>query len=214
MIKQWKTAFLISMVWLFSSCKDQQESFSSFEKKVFDQVFYQVVNATYIDKRIYEFYCPGARPIIKNGQFDGFDNPKCNEEIERLKKDTFHLVLAVNDSVLNIPKEEFVAVSKQFTVFDSISYHIDITKYQSQKFDFKHLSEISKDPNLKNWALKYAKFAGALYFSKIYFDKNKENAVLSVSYSAGFKSSRGYLVYLKKMNVRWVVAKVVDTWIS
>ena len=214
MIKQWKTVFIISMIWLLSGCQNQQESFSSFEQKVFNQVFYQVVNATYIDKRIYEFYCPDASPIIKNGQFDGFDNPKCNEEIERLKKDTFHLVLAVNDSVLTIPKDEFVAVSKQFTVFDSISYQIDITKHQSQKFDFKHLSEIPKDPNLKNWISKFTRFAGALYFSKIYFDKNKENAVLSVSYSAGYKSSRGYLVYLKKMNESWVVEKVVDTWIS
>jgi hypothetical protein len=214
MIKQWKTAFLISMVWLFSGCKDQQESFSSFEQKVFDQVFYQVVNATYSDKRIYEFYCPDASPIIKNGQFDGFDNPKCNEEIERLKKDTFHLVLAVNDSVLNIPKDEFVTISKQFTVFDSISYQIDITKHQSQKFDFKHLSEIPKDPNLKNWALKYAKFAGALYFSKIYFAKNKESAVLSVAYFAGPKSGRGYRVYIKKSGDKWVIDKLVDTWIS
>ena len=214
MIKQWKIASLISMLILIGSCKDENESFSSFEKKVFDQVFYQVVDSTYRDKRIYNFYCPDANPIFKNGQFEGFDNPTCNQELERLKKDTFHLVVAINDSVLNLPKDEFVTISKEFPVFDSISYQIDLTKHQSQKFDFKRLSELSKDLNLKNWALKYAKFAGALYFSKIYFDIKKESAVLSVAYSAGSKSSRGYLVYIKKMNDRWVVEKVVDTWVS
>lgn len=214
MIKQWKIVSLILMLFLIGSCKDEKESFSSFEKKVFDQVFYQVVDSTYIDTRIYNFHCPDAKPIIKNGQFDRFDNPICNQELERLKKDTFQLVVAINDSVLNLPKDEFVAISKQFPVFDSISYQIDLTKHQSQKFDFRHLSEISKDSTLKSWALKYPKFSGALYFSKIYFDKKKERAVLSVAYSAGSKSSRGYLVYIKKMNDRWVVEKTVDTWIS
>jgi hypothetical protein len=214
MIKQWKIASLISMLILIGSCKDENESFSSFEKKVFDQVFYQVVNGTYRDKRVYEFYCEDGNMVLKNGRYDGYDNPKCNQELEKLVKDTFHLVLAIKDSVFQIPKDEFEIISKEFPVFDSNNYQIDLIKQQTQKFDFKYLSELSKDMNLKNWALKYAKFAGALYFSKIYFAKNKESAVLSVAYFAGPKSGRGYRVYIKTLGDKWVIDKVVDTWIS
>lgn len=93
----------------------------------------------------------------------------------------------------------------------------NLQKYQNPKFNFKHLSEHPKGLDLEytEWKNNYGKFAGAMSFSYIIFDNNKENGTIEVNYSCGGKCGFGYLVYIKKkFNGKWIIHKVEETYIS
>lgn len=68
--------------------------------------------------------------------------------------------------------------------------------------------------NFKNWAAKYPKFVGVLVFSNIKFDVSKTSGTLDVSYHCGDRCGLGYVVTIKKVDDKWVISKVKDTWIS
>ncbi|MCE7040783.1 hypothetical protein [Dyadobacter sp. CY312] len=141
------------------------------------------------------------------------ENPDCVREREALRNDTLNLVLAISDSVHLIYQDDARFVSKEFQPLNANKYRIDIPKYQSQKFNFKYLSELKPDYEYENWEAKYPKFAGELSFSKIYFDKKKEKAIMTVEYGCGSKCGLGYL-YLENVNQKWIVIKVESTWIA
>ena len=51
-------------------------------------------------------------------------------------------------------------------------------------------------------------------FSHIKFDEKKKSGTLDVSYSCGGKCGLGYSVVIKKINNKWIIAKIEETWIS
>ena len=201
-----------------------------FEREVFDQIFVSVVDSTYKD-RIYstglsdrqtDIFDAGATPI-------GTDTLEKNEkvrlyerEIKELRKNAVEVVLAVNDTVSRMWDEDRQLIQTHFKSFnsgDSIQqnddrYKIDLSRYKNRKFVFRYLSELPEDTEFGNWSVKYKKFAGAMFFSRILFDRMRENGALSVSFYCGSKCGLGYIVFIKKVKEKWVVDKVIDTWIS
>lgn len=120
------------------------------------------------------------------------DNLEFQKQRKALEKDTLDLVIAVDNQ-----------------------RKIDFQKFKNKKFIFKKLSEIQgEDIEFKKWTKKYPKFAGAMSFSKITFDKNHENGKLTVSYSCGGKCGVGYEVYIKKEKRNWIIIRVKQTWVS
>lgn len=95
-----------------------------------------------------------------------------------------------------------------------INNQTNIEKYNNKKFIFKHLTELSKVEEYKNWESKYPKFAGAMSFSHIRFDAKKKSGSLDVSYNCGDKCGLGYSVVIKKVKKKWIIAKLQKTWIS
>ncbi len=92
---------------------------------------------------------------------------------------------------------------------------IDLKKFKNRKFVFKNISEITEvNPEYEKWSEKYPKFAGAMSFSKIRFDDTYQSGEIMVSYSCGGKCGLGYNVFIKKVNQKWIVDKVEQTWIS
>lgn len=185
-----------------------------FEEKLLNEVFYDIINSTYRDKRVYTFDCKNGHMILKKGHFLGWNNPECEKQIKKLKKDTLNLVVAIEDSVKPMFSKTMDTIPSEFKVLDSIPYKVEIEKFESRKFTLKYISELKPDEEFENWSKKYPKFVGLLAFSKIYFDSNKENGILKVRYLCGGKCGLGYLVYLKKINGKWKVKKTVQTWIS
>ena len=119
------------------------------------------------------------------------DNQEFEKQRQILAKDTFDLVIAVEENRL-----------------------IEFDKFKNQKFIFKNLAELPKSTDYENWSKKYKKFAGVMSFSKIQFDAKKEKGNLSVTYTCGGKCGLGFTVYIKKENDKWVIVKVHQDWIS
>ena len=193
---------LITLIFTLLGCK-KKVSEEEFEKNVFDEVFLKIVDSTYIDKRLYTCFPEQGKPIYdKNGKWIGLDSIgqkqrdlECEVKRTALKNDTLNLVIAIgNEGVIN-----------------SLT---NIEKYNNKKFIFKHLTELPKVEEYTNWETKYPKFAGVMSFSHIKFDEKKESGILDVSYSCGGKCGLGYSVVIKKINNKWIIAKIEETWIS
>ena len=200
-MSQVRFVFLIVVFILFSCEKKITDE--QFEQNVLSEIFLKVVDLTYKDHRIYTSLPEiGENMYDKNGKWIG-RNPigqhkrdiQHKAKIEAFKKDTLNLVIAIGTGGLINDKTE-------------------LQNYNSRKFTFKHLSELPAAINLKNWTAKYPKFAGVLVFSNIKFDVSKENGALEVSYYCGDRCGLGYIVTIKKVDDKWVVSKVEDTWIS
>ncbi|MFV5700993.1 hypothetical protein ACM55F_03880 [Flavobacterium sp. XS2P12] len=196
--------YIILFLLIFSLSCEKRNSVLEFEQNVFDQIFLNVVDLTYKDKRLYTLF-PEVSPKLlydKDGKWIGRDTTgqyqrevDCELKREILKKDTLNLIIAIDNEGL-------------------ISMKTDLKKYSNNKFIFKHFSELPKIEEYQNWGVKYPKFAGVMSFSRIQFNHKKENGVLNVSYSCGGKCGLGYSVYIKKNNKKWIVYKVKQTWIS
>lgn len=137
---------------------------TDFEQSVFDEVFINIVDLTYKDKRLYTCFPEQGKPIYdQTGKWIGLDSTgqkqrdiECEIKRTALKKDTLDLIIAVGNKGL-------------------INNETELQKYNSQKFIFKHLSELPRVIEFKNWENKYSKFAGAMFFSNIKFDNKKES---------------------------------------
>ncbi|MGY4384888.1 hypothetical protein ACVWYN_001922 [Pedobacter sp. UYP24] len=193
--------FLI-VVSIFLSC-EKKITDEQFEQRVLSEIFVRVVDSTYKDKRVYASFPERGEDIYnKNGKWVGRDTIGQHKrdidyeiKIEALKKDTLNLIIAIGKGGL-------------------INDKIDLQNYNSRKFIFRHLSELPPAPDYKSWTVKHPKFAGVLVFSKIKFDVRKQYGTLEVSYYCGERCGLGYVVTIKRIDDKWVVSKVEDTWIS
>lgn len=193
---------ILVVVFILFSCKKKITD-EQFEQDVLTEIFLKVVDSTYKDKRLYTSFPEVGEDIFdKNGKWIGRNlSGEHNRDIEHeikikaLKTDTLNRIIAIGNGGL-------------------INDKTTLRNFNSRKFIFKHLSELSPDENLKNWTAKYAKFAGVLVFSNIKFDVSKENGTIEVSYHCGARCGLGYIVTIKKVDHKWIISKVEHTWIS
>ncbi|REA60676.1 hypothetical protein DSL64_14150 [Dyadobacter luteus] len=205
---KWCSLFVTGL--LLQGCTPS-ESTLEFEQTLFNQIFYEIVNASYKDKT-YTSHCRTSEIITEKGPIIVYDDPECKEKFEALQKDTLHMVLAIADSVHMIYKDDIQFIPKNFKPSSSEKFKIDLSKHQYEKFDFKYLSELKPNDEYRNWEARYPKFIGELSFSKIYFDEKKQKAIMTIEYSCGSKCGLGYFAYLEKVNKKWIVTKVENTW--
>jgi hypothetical protein len=193
---------ILILTFILFSC-EKKITDEQFEQNVLDEIFLNVIDSTYKDKRLYTCFPEQGKDLYnEKGKWIGQDTTgqyqrdlDCDFKREALKKDTLNLIIAVgNDGLINDKTQ--------------------VQKYNSQKFIFKHLSELPKVIDYENWELKYNKFAGAMFLSNIKFDNIKETGTLSVGYSCGGKCGISYTVYIKKIKNKWIVKKVEQTGIS
>ncbi|MFC4817232.1 hypothetical protein [Flavobacterium sp. GCM10023249] len=204
--------FFLVLLFLFQSC-EKKETDLQFEQNVLDQVFVDIVHQTYKDKRVYTFNCKEGKPIFEKGNPIGWDHPECEKHFIAIQKDTLGLVVAISDSVQPIDSDDKEFIPSSFKIIDTKKYRIPLADYNSQKFQFKYLSELRPDDEFENWSRKYPKFIGNLKISKIYFDPKRENGVVTVYYFCGSNCGLGYVVYLQKDQEQWKVKKTENTWI-
>lgn len=166
-------------------------------QKVFNEIFIDTVDSTFIDKRIYL----------------GFGYSE--QQKDSIRKDSSGLVIAVNDQAMSILDSDLKEIPETYTISsDTVLWVRNPEKFNSEKYIFKKVSDIPDDPMHEKWSAQYPKFTGALTFSKIYFDPKAENGIMAVSYSCGSGCGLGYLVYISKINDVWKIRKVKRTWIS
>ena len=181
-----------------TSCneKDPEDKSVDFEQKVFDEIFLAAVDSTLIDMRTYI----------------GFQYS--DQQRDSIRKDTLNRVVAFNIVNNKVPIDILTEIPKKYNTINDSIWNFNLEKYRSPKYIFKNASELSLDRELIEWQKKYIKFSGALSFSKIYFDKQRENGVFEAGYYCGSKCAVGFVVYLKKIKNNWIVIKIERSWIS
>jgi hypothetical protein len=192
---------------LLSSCQ-KKESELDYEKNVMTNIFPNLIDSIYSDYRTMKI---PSKPFMENGISDSLKNEKIKEykifladrekRINKIKNDTSRVVLAIYDTISKI--------------IDKSEYKIDISKLKkSDKYIFKYYSDFPRDRKI--WSAKYSfYFGGIISFSRIKFNENKDLGQLSVGVSYYDKDAQGFDVYIKKdKNDKWIIKKVIVTWIS
>ncbi|RZJ33581.1 MAG: hypothetical protein EOO51_13290 [Flavobacterium sp.] len=192
----YKITFTLLLLLAFAC--ERSMTFREFEQDVFDQVFIDVVDATYRDKRLTELFPEDDRRISK----EDFNSIEKQIKISRYR--------VIRDSLRNDTLDLVIAVSNK----GNINEKSDLRRYDTRKFRFKKYSELPVESNLDNWSDKYPKFMGVMSFSDIRFNKEKSVGELDVSYSCGGKCGFGFTVSVYKSHGSWRVKKVVQTWIA
>lgn len=143
------------------------------------------------------------------------------KKLDSLKMDTSKIFLAMNPKVYYSEDSLDVEFKKYFkgrkisqTKDIDSSYTMDISSIKlNRNFKFKTSSEFSR--KLDVWNRKYDfVFSGFFKVSRILFDESKNYGILSASYTCGGLCGEGYIIFMKKIGSKWVIDKIIGTWIA
>ena len=224
-----KLVVILYVFILFSSC-EKTKSQIEIEKEVFTEIFPDVIDSIYMDRRLFLHFPPFPKRIYdKNGNFIKEDTTglslkikKHKLEEEQIKSDTINTKIAVDNLLHPINESKHIKFKE---VFKDITLHFSDT-IQKVKFDLNLLKHNKSERIISTSELpevhiddifqknKSLKLTGIYSFSRIVFDKTYNYGVLEAGYYCGGKCGQGFLVYIKKVENKWIIFKVKPTWIA
>jgi len=221
---------------LVSSCEKKTTEFD-FEKSVLTEIFPSLVDSICVDSRkmdpppppvdlyIYDKMGHIRRDLTKAASEQKIEYRKWQKKREDVEKDTSSVIIAF-DPFLKKNAAERNQQLKENNSKTQISQPLEkeLNKFRfdfegiklNNKFKIKNISDFPKTDNLNLlYDLKYDfVFSGILYLSRIQFDKEKQFGTLEGSFSYCGSCGRGFNIFIKKVNNKWVIDKIEDTWIS
>ncbi|MGQ7944419.1 hypothetical protein [Flavobacterium sp. WC2509] len=215
MKKLQKITFLLIIIILFSSCKNNKNEIEinreiEFNRNVLTEILPSIVDSTCQDVRIFSNPPPRYGKLIfnKEGYYVKTDSTKATlEEIKNLKE--------WKQQISDVEKD----TSKVIIAFDpkiscyGYDYILDFKNIKlNGKFKLKNINEFPKE-NIVERKYKF-NFSGVLKISKIKFDKNKESGNLNVEYICGGLCGYGNSIYFKKVKNKWKIIKISENWVS
>lgn len=200
-----KFIFITLILLSLFGCKKKQVSESDFEKDVLNNVFLEIVDSIYMDRRIM-YPPPFPRTVdFKTGKRDtvGYHDELKRYQIEQdsIKKDKNRILIGVHDFIVSngINDDKF-----------------DLTPFKdNKKFDFQYTS---KFPEEIYWDINDKKSkmpVGTIKIYKIDFNKTRTYGVLSARASCGGgKCGRGFEITIENKSGEWHITNIIDTWVS
>ncbi|MCD0471935.1 hypothetical protein [Flavobacterium sp. JAS] len=234
MIKPLQLPLLI-MILLFVSCQ-KKISDLEFEKNVMTEIFPSLIDSTCYDSRITFSKPPiyGQENCDLEGHIISIDSTKGTEEQKQkieewkrnqgeIEKDTSKIIIAFNPEIeksnedLKGYLEQYFKGAKSFypIVEGDSTNIIDFKNIPiKHRFELRNISEFPKD-KYEFWRKKYDfVFSGAVFFTRIQFDKDKKFGVLDGGFSCGRHCGNGFRIYIKKRGEKWVIDKIEETSVA
>lgn len=225
-----KFIFITMLLLSFFGCKKkeiQKVDKFQFEKNVINNVFLEIVDSIYMDRRTM-YPPPMPRIDFKTNKEDtiGYhaELKKYNLEQDSIKNGKIRILIGVDDLVNKIggfDKEQFIEDCQKIEcVYDKSKeiedFKFDLTPFKNnKKFNFQYLS---KFPPVNLWDLNDKKNAmpvGAVWLSRIQFNKTKIRGILSASASCGGgRCGRGFLITIENKSGKWHITNIKQTWVS
>jgi hypothetical protein len=215
-------AFIISLFLL--SCEKKLSNLQ-IEKNALDEVFLEIVDSIYMDRRTI-LPPPPPRFDFKTNREDtiGYHErlKKYWSYQDSIKKDTAKIVIGVNDyaeKVGKYDKQQMLEIYKDsLFVYDKSKdlkhFKLNLSTFKNnKKFSFKYLSEF---PEVRYWDFENNLLpVGAISVSRIQFNKTRTSGVLTASASCGGgKCGRGFLIVIDNKSGNWRITKIIHTWVS
>ena len=203
----------IALITLQLSCEHKTNELQ-FEKNVLDEVFEEIADSIYRDRRT---MLPPPFPIFdfKTNKQDTTGLHIRLKEYHRfhdsIKKDTTRILLAVYDSV-----KTFNNHSSKKSNANVNDYKLDLTPFKSnRKFNFKSSSLF---PDQLLWNIDDFKSVlpvGVIYVNRIQFNAKKNRGTLeAASTCGGGRCGQGYLITIEKKSGHWIILNIEETWMS
>ena len=214
------------------SCKKKQTDLE-FEQSVAYEIFPILLDSVHTDRRLTPDLPIPPPPPLNWEETDSIDNNfKINDSSVfiaafdkrklELEKDTTKLVVAIVDSTYRIDeraKKELIDFYKEYaidldTIKNDIPYRINISDLKHhKKFKLKYRSELPATS--KVWKENYNFYlSGITGFSRIQFDLTKNYGVLLSGFGCGRLCGFSGLVFIRKVNGKWIIDKIKITSIS
>jgi len=221
------TLLLISIFVLVFSCEKKQSELE-FEQSVVYEIFPALMDSLHFDFRLIP--PPPPRPVFnEKGEIIRTDTTGIGKGLAdyekrkaELKADPVKLVVAIRDSVYPLKTEERNQLLDHFPNQNlkldstdlSTEYKIDLNKLiADKKLRFKYLSDFPKGSDI--WKKEYPfHLSGVTHLTRIQFDTTKTFGVLESGMSCGRLCGWGVRVFIKKVNGKWIIDKLEETWIS
>lgn len=222
-----KFIFITLILLSFFGCKKKQVDELQFEKDVLNNVFVEIVDSIYMDRRV---MLPPPRPRIdfKTNKEDTIGFHKKLREYWRdrdsIKNDKTRILIGVYDRVTKISPQENEMIIKEINLSEytydiskeTDEFDLDLAQFKdNKKFNFQNLS---KFPPVNVWDLNDKKSSmpvGAVGISRIQFDKTKTRGILSASASCGGgRCGRGFIIIIENKSGKWKIEKIIHTWVS
>ncbi|UWY27886.1 hypothetical protein N4T20_19460 [Flavobacterium sp. TR2] len=234
-MKKHKSFAIILLIILFSSCEKKMTDLE-FEKNVMTEIFPSLIDSTCMDTRLFINFPPEyGEPIYnKAGHYVGVDSTKATKEqkqkllewkinTEKIKKDTSKIIIAF-DPIIKYSREDlkeylkkYFKNTKAFVPKEKVynEYNFDFAKIKlNNRFELRNRNQFPKERG-KIWETKYNfNFSGTVFFTRIQFDQNKKLGVLNGGFVCGRLCGQGFRIYIKKMNEKWIIDKIEETWVS
>lgn len=228
-MKKLEITIILIISFTIFSC-EKKNSNLEIEKEIINNLFVEMVDSVHEDPRIYLTFPPFPDIIYdEKGNQIGVDSTEYKTEIikynhkeELRKKDTSKLVIGVSEKIYKPSKYEYETIQSYFktlklqidTTDNPIENRIDIENFKNNnKFRFKYLSEFPEGANILNNDGTF-KFSGGIAFSKIIFDERKQIGILCGNYLCKPRCGIGYLIIIEKINNKWKIKKIEQTWQS
>ncbi|MEP2280318.1 hypothetical protein [Maribacter sp.] len=225
---------------IFWNCKQEKiVSETIFEQAVFYEIFPSILDSIYDDSRksppppppsaeFFDKYESTDKAIEAYKKTDIYIQAIKDYEIKKdfLNQDKSLIYLAISDSITRFQREDLYELVKHFKnhniVLDSKNielnngFKINLNKLHSnnRKIKFKFQSEFPKGREF--WRTKYDFYVGGeIGFNRILFDKSKSYGVINAGFGIGILNGNGFRVFIRKdNNDKWIIDKVIHTWIS
>lgn len=228
-MRKLKIIFTLIISFTIFSCKKENPNLK-IEKEIINNLFVEMIDSIHKDPRIYLTFPPNPDIIYdQKGNKIGVDSTKYKIEIikynngeELRKKDTSKLLIGVSEKIYKPSEYEYKSIKSYFkklkvqidTNSNSVENKIDLAKFKkNNKFRFKYLSEFPEGSNIINNDGTF-KFSGGIAFSKITFDVRRKIGILCGNYLCKPRCGIGYLIIIEKVNNKWKIKKVEQTWQS
>ncbi|MBB4802028.1 hypothetical protein HNP37_002089 [Flavobacterium nitrogenifigens] len=200
------------------------------------EIFPALIDSTCIDYRFFSVVKPplyGKIIFDDNGNRIGIDTTNAKAKYERelleqksrmaqIEKDTSKLIIAFNP-ILKYDQEDLAEYFKAYfknaktlipkekkdTIYTFEYKNINLPN----KFKLKDISLFPKGGEI--WKAKYPfVFNGVIYFTRIQFDLDKRFGILNGGFTCGRHCGQGFRIFIKKINEKWIIDKVENTWVS
>ncbi|SDF16159.1 hypothetical protein SAMN05421636_11432 [Pricia antarctica] len=213
---------IISIFLLFSSCEKKQTDLE-FEQSVAYEIFPALMDELHYDTRLGPPSPP--KPIYDaNENLIGYDRIMAEKtmaewqmKLAEFKADSVRLVIAVEDSTRLLEKEEREELLKYFsdknlildTSNQSKNYKIKLNRLKAEpKLKFKYLSELPAGSEI--WSEEYDfHLSGTTGLSRILFDTTKSYGILHSGFACGKLCGTGFRIFIKKVNGKWIIEKMI-----
>ncbi|WP_446053157.1 hypothetical protein [Zobellia laminariae] len=221
-----KLTFLIIAIFLLLISCGKKQTDLEFEKSVANEIFPALLDSVFQDTRLAPPPPPPPNSEWSDATAIKWDESKMIAEYEKrkveLEKDTTKLVIAIVDSTYQInqrAKKELIDFYKDYEIeLDTLniikSYKINLTDLKhADKFKLKYRSELPATS--KVWKGDYDfHLSGITGFSRIQFDRTKNYGVLISGFGCGRLCGFSGLVFIRKINGKWIIDKIKVTGIS
>lgn len=226
-----KFIFITLILLSFFGCKKKEiEKVDElrFEKDAMKNVFVEIVDSIYMDRRI---ITPPPPPRF-NSETNKVDTTGRHKELKEywhyrdsIKNDKTRILLGVYTDVEKISSFESEMILKQINISaytydiskETDSYKIDLKAFENNKRF--NIQNISKYPDQDNWNLNdisNVRFpVGTIGVSRIKFNKTKTRGILSAGASCGGgKCGRDFQIIIENKSGKWKIVEVIHTGVS